>query len=115
VFLYESEYFIRLFVDDLEVIGFGTKALQVISLGYICYAFGMVMPQAFNGAGDTVTPTWINFFSFWLVQIPCAYTMAIILGWAEDGVYFSIVIGESILAILGIVLFRRGKWKLKEV
>ena len=115
IFLYESEFFIRLFVDDLVVIEFGTKALQVISLGYICYAFGMVMPQAFNGAGDTATPTWINFISFWLVQIPCAYMLALVLGWAENGVFYSILIGETILAVLGIILFRKGKWKLKEV
>lgn len=115
IFIYESEFFIGLFVEDEAVIAFGTKALQVISLGYLCYAFGMVMPQAFNGAGDTATPTWINFISFWLVQIPLAYLLAIVLGWNENGVFYSIVIGESVLAILGIVLFKRGKWKLKVV
>ncbi|MCG8309754.1 MAG: MATE family efflux transporter [Cytophagales bacterium] len=115
IFIYDSGFFIRLFVDDEAVIAFGVRALQVISLGYLCYAFGMVMPQAFNGAGDTATPTWINFISFWLIQIPIAYFLALILGWAEDGVFFSIVIGETILALLGIVLFKRGKWKFKVV
>lgn len=115
VFIYESEYFIRLFVDDEVVISFGTRALQVISFGYICYAFGMVMPQAFNGAGDTATPTWINFISFWLVQIPMAYLLALVFDWDENGVFFSIVIGETVLAILGIILFKQGKWKLKVV
>lgn len=115
IFLYESEYFIRLFVDDLSVVNFGTKALQIISLGYVCYAFGMVLPQAFNGAGDTTTPTFINFVSFWIVQIPVAYILALNLGWAEEGVFYSIVIGETVLAVLGLILFKRGKWKLMKV
>ncbi|MCK5207939.1 MAG: MATE family efflux transporter, partial [Cyclobacteriaceae bacterium] len=115
LFIYDSEFFIRLFVDDIVVIEFGAKALRIISFGYLCYAFGMVMPQAFNGAGDTATPTWINFFSFWMIQIPIAYLLALEFGWEEDGVFVSIVIGETVLAILGIWLFRRGKWKLKKV
>ncbi|MCK5704562.1 MAG: MATE family efflux transporter [Cyclobacteriaceae bacterium] len=115
LFIYDSEFFIRLFVEDIVVIEFGAKALRIISFGYLCYAFGMVMPQAFNGAGDTATPTWINFFSFWMIQIPIAYLLALEFGWEEDGVFVSIVIGETVLAILGIWLFRRGKWKLKKV
>jgi len=115
IFIYDSEYFIRLFVVDEVVVAHGSKALTVISIGYICYAFGMVMPQAFNGAGDTATPTWINFVSFWLVQIPVAYMLAIVLEWEVEGVFYSIVIGETVLAILGIVLFKKGKWKLKVV
>lgn len=115
IFIYDPGFFIRLFVDDIVVIEFGVKALRIISFGYLCYAFGMVMPQAFNGAGDTATPTWINFFSFWMIQIPFAYLFALKLGWEEDGVFFSIVIGETVLAILGIWLFRRGKWKLKKI
>ena len=115
LFIYDSEFYIRLFVSDENVVTYGVRALQVISLGYLCYAFGMVMPQAFNGAGDTATPTWINFFSFWLVQIPLAYMLSLVFGWAEDGVFFAIVIGETALAVLGIILFKRGKWKLKKV
>ena len=115
IFLYESEYFIRIFVDDAKVVFYGERALKVISLGYLCYAFGMVMPQAFNGAGDTVTPTWINFISFWLIQIPMAYALSLVFGMEENGVFFSIVIGETALAVLGIILFKRGRWKLKEV
>jgi Na+-driven multidrug efflux pump len=102
-------------VDDELVIAYGAQALMIISLGYLSYAFGMTMPQAFNGAGDTTTPTWINFISFWMVQIPMAYLLAMVFGFEETGVFASIVIGETVLAILGIWIFKRGKWKLKEV
>lgn len=115
IFLSNANVLVGLFIDDPAVIDFGTRALQIVSLGYLCYAFGMVMPQAFNGAGDTLTPTWINLISFWFVQIPVAYVLAMIAGFNENGVFSAIVIGESVLAILGIWLFRRGKWKLKEV
>jgi len=115
VLLYDSRFYISLFVDDEVVIGYGGQALQIISLGYLCYAFGMTMPQAFNGAGDTTTPTWINFISFWLVQIPLAYMLSLLFGFEETGVFSAIVIGETVLALLGIIVFKRGKWKLKEV
>ena len=115
MFIYDAEWFVSIFVDDANVIDHGSRALTVISMGYLCYAFGMVMPQAFNGAGDTATPTWINFISFWLIQIPGAYLLALVFGWADNGVYYSVVIGETVLAVLGIILFKRGKWKLKQV
>jgi len=115
ILLYDSSFYISLFVDDVLVIGYGARALQIISLGYLCYAFGMTMPQAFNGAGDTTTPTWINFISFWLVQIPVAYMLSLMTGMEESGVFSAIVIGETVLAILGIIIFKRGKWKLKQV
>jgi putative MATE family efflux protein len=115
ILLYDPAFYIGLFVDDDLVIGYGAQALKIISLGYLSYAFGMTMPQAFNGAGDTTTPTWINFISFWMVQIPMAYLLAMVFGFEETGVFASIVIGETVLAILGIWIFRRGKWKLKEV
>ncbi len=115
IFLSQANTLIGLFINDPVVVDFGTRALQIISLGYLCYAFGMVMPQAFNGAGDTVTPTWINLISFWFIQIPVAYILAILLGFDENGVFSAIVIGETVLALLGIWLFSRGKWKLKVV
>ena len=115
LFIYDSGYFIRLFVDDPAVVSYGAQALTIISIGYLCYAFGMVMPQAFNGAGDTATPTWINFFSFWLIQIPLAYILAITLDWNVNGVFYAIVIGETVLAVLGIILFKKGNWKLKVI
>ena len=115
IFIAQPEFFIRLFIDDPLVIKHGVKALQIISFGYLFYAFGMVMPQAFNGAGDTKTPTIINFVSFWMIELPVAYMLANVFGFAETGVFYSIVIAESVMALIGIWLFRKGKWKLKEV
>ena len=115
IFIANPEFFIRLFIDDVAVINHGIQALRIISFGYLFYAFGMVMPQAFNGAGDTVTPTMINLVSFWMIELPVAYVLANILGFEENGVFYSIVIAESIMACLGIWLFKRGKWKLKKV
>lgn len=115
IFIANPEFFIRLFIDDVAVINHGIQALRIISFGYLFYAFGMVMPQAFNGAGDTTTPTMINLVSFWMIELPVAYVLANILGFEEDGVFYSIVVAESIMASLGIWLFKRGKWKLKKV
>jgi len=115
VFITQPEFFIRLFIDDPAVIGHGVQALRIISFGYLFYAFGMVMPQAFNGAGDTATPTMINLISFWMIELPVAYSLVNFFGFGESGVFYSIVIAESIMACLGIWLFKRGKWKLKKV
>lgn len=115
VFLAKAEFFIHLFIDDPLVVGYGVQALRIISCGYLFYAFGMVLPQAFNGAGDTTTPTMINFICFWMIELPLAYTLANWAGMAEVGVFYAIVIAESIMAAMGIWLFRKGKWKLKEV
>jgi len=114
-FITQPEFFIRLLIDDPAVIGHGVQALRIISFGYLFYAFGMVMPQAFNGAGDTATPTMINLISFWMIELPVAYSLVNFFGFGESGVFYSIVIAESIMACLGIWLFKRGKWKLKKV
>jgi len=89
--------------------------LRYISLGYPCYAWGMIMEQAFNGAGDTATPTWMNFYCYWLLQIPLAWLLAGWAGLGPRGVYLAICIAESVLAVVGIVWFRRGTWKLAKV
>lgn len=107
--------FIRLFTSDLEVIHNGAVSLRLISLGFVFYGLGMVLVQAFNGAGDTMTPTWINFFCFWLLEIPLAYFLAFVAGFDERGVYLSIAISESMVAIIGFLVFRAGKWKLRQV
>jgi Na+-driven multidrug efflux pump len=75
----------------------------------------MVMPQAFNGAGDTLTPTKINFFCFWLLEIPLAYLFALKFGAKQSGVYWSIVVAETAAGLVGILLFRRGAWKGKRI
>lgn len=108
-------FFVSLFTDDPDVISFGAKSLQIISCGFIAYGMGMVMIQAFNGAGDTSTPTWINFFCFWLLEIPLAYTLSITMGFREYGVFFAILSAETVMAVVGVILFKKGRWKLKKV
>ena len=109
------EFFIRLFISDIPVVESGKLALRIISMGFIFYALGMVMVQGFNGSGDTVTPTKINFFCFWLLEIPLAYFLAIVLNMGLTGASIAIVIAETCLALVALILFRKGKWKLREV
>jgi putative MATE family efflux protein len=108
-------YFIRLFIDNENVINSGAQCLRIISYGYILFALGMVLIQAINGAGDTATPTWINFFCFWMLEIPLAYLLAIVLNMEQVGVYYAIIIAESIMTITALFVFRRGKWKLRKI
>lgn len=115
VYILCNEFLVRIFTAEPRVIESGALCLRVVAYGYIFYAWGMVMPQAFNGAGDTFTPTKINFVCFWLLEIPLAYLLGISLGNGEGGVYWSIVVAESIAGLIGIALFRRGKWKLVKV
>lgn len=115
IFFIFAPYFIPWFSKDPDVIYHGVLSLRIICLGYIFYAYGMVIGQAFNGAGDTVTPTWINFVAFWLMQIPMCYTFANVFNWGPVGVYWGIAISESLLAVLAVIIFRRGKWKLVKI
>jgi Na+-driven multidrug efflux pump len=103
------------FTTDPVVADHGISALRIITLGYFFYGYGMVLAQAFNGAGDTLTPTWMNVICFWLVEIPLAWFLARVLNWGPNGVFASVAISESLLAVLSIYLFRRGKWKLMQV
>lgn len=111
LYLFMGEPIMKIFTDDPSVISLGNEALQVVALGYIFYGYGMVVNQSFNGAGDTVTPTLIALFGFWFFQIPLAYVLAIKLEMETTGVYAAISIAESLMAIVGIIIFRRGKWK----
>ena len=106
---------IRLFTHDPEVIPLAASSLRILSYGNIGYAYGMIMLQAFNGAGDTVTPTWVNLFGFWFLEIPLAYWLAIPMGLRSNGAYFSIVIAECAIALAGVILFRRGRWKHQRI
>ncbi len=109
------EFFIRIFISEPAVVENGKLALRIISFGFLFYPWGMVLIQGFNGSGDTVTPTKINLFSFWLFEIPLAYLMAIVLNMGLTGASISIVLAETLLALMAFYLFKRGKWKLREV
>lgn len=115
IFILWAEVFVGLFTHEAEVAANAVACLRIVSYGYLVYALGMVLVQAFNGAGDTVTPTIINLFCFWLFEIPLAYTLAKTLGYGPNGVYFSIVAAEALMTIVAVVLFRRGKWKEREI
>src|SRR5664280_612987 len=109
------ETFIRIFINNENVIKSGILGLRIVSIGYIAYGFGMVLVNSFNGAGDTSTPLKINIFAFWLVEIPLAWLLALKLGLQEEGVFVAIVVAESLMTLIAWLVFRRGKWKLKEV
>ena len=115
IFLIFAEPLIRLFTTDAAVVAYGIDALRFISYGYVAYAYGMVMVAAFNGAGDTTTPTWINLGCYWLLQIPLAYTLANIAGLGAQGVFLAITIAESFIALIGVLMFRRGAWKTQRI
>jgi len=108
-------FFISLFGVDDQVFIIATKALKIISFGFIFYGVGMVMTQAFNGAGDTFTPTLLNFICFWLIELPLAYLLAIYSRMEETGVFLAVVIAESILGLIAMLFFRFGRWKLRKV
>jgi putative MATE family efflux protein len=138
VFITIPEFLVGIFTNDPETLTVGSVALRIISYGYGFYAFGMVMVQAFNGAGDTYTPTKINFFIYWMFQIPLAFILSKgfvsvneFLSWLmrreielvpnsgsslnEEGVFWAIMIAEAMLTIVGVIIFKRGKWKEKKV
>ena len=102
---------IHLFTDDGQVLKNGIRCLQIVSVGYVFYAYGMVVGQSFNGAGDTRTPTLVSFFGFWIFQIPMAYALANWLGAGTTGVFTAIPIAEALMAISYVLIFRQGKWK----
>ncbi len=114
-FIVLAEPIIRLFTHDPAVVPLGAACLRIISYGNIGYAYGMVMLQAFNGAGDTITPTIVNLFGFWLLEIPLAYWLAIPMKLRSNGVFFSIVVAEGAIAVASAVLFKRGRWKTQKI
>jgi len=107
--------FIQFFISDPEVIEYGSSCLRILSYGYMAYGLGMVMVNSLNGAGDTVTPTWINFFCFWLIEIPLAYFLAVYTNLQENGIFISILVAEIAMTSSAMYFFRRGKWKMKKV
>jgi putative MATE family efflux protein len=115
IFVFFAETITGWFTSEAAVIPYGVDCLRFISYGYVFYAWGMVITQAFNGAGDTYTPTLINLALYWCFQIPLAYILAIPVGLEAKGVFVAIAISESLLAVVAILVFRRGKWKSKKV
>ena len=114
-FVIFAEPVIHLFTSAPLVVPLAVTCLRILRYGNIGSAYGMVMLQAFNGAGDTVTPTIVHFFGFWLLEIPLAYFLAITLRMRSSGVFWSIVIAEAAIAAAGIVLFKRGRWKGQKI
>jgi putative MATE family efflux protein len=110
-----AEPVVQFFTNDPAVVPLAASALRIFSYGNIGYAYGMVMLQSFNGAGDTITPTIVNFFGFWLLEIPLAYTLALKAGMRSSGVFYSIVIAECFIAAVSIILFKRGRWKQQKI
>jgi Na+-driven multidrug efflux pump len=108
-------FFIRLFIQDPAVVASGILCLRWLGYGYVSYGLGMVVVNSFNGAGDTATPTFINLFCFWMLEIPLAYVLALTLGLGERGVYIAILAAETMMTVAAVVLFRRGRWKTREV
>ena len=111
LFLFFAEPIVRIFSPDEAVIHFGKLSLQIIGSGYIFYGIGMVMIQALNGAGDTRTPTVINFVCFWLLQVPLAYILAKGFDLKSTGAFIAVPVAETIIALVAWYYFKKGKWK----
>ncbi|AQG82135.1 MATE family efflux transporter [Spirosoma montaniterrae] len=106
---------VGIFDRDARVVAVAVQCLRVFCLGYVAFAYGMVVSQAFNGAGDTRTPTLINIVCFWAIEIPLAYLLAEQLGYGPQGVFWAVAFSETLLAVLAVLIFRRGRWKLVQV
>ncbi len=115
VFLAGAPLIARAFTTDPEVLPFSVACLRIVSLGFVFYACGMVLTQAFNGAGDTWTPTILNLFVFWFWEIPLAWWLAVHAGLGPRGVFVALTVSYSMLALVSALLFRRGRWKTKRV
>ena len=115
VFIFFARPLVSLFTKVPEVAQYSADCLRIISYGFVLFAYGSVLTASFNGAGDTWTPTYINFFIFWLFEIPLAYVLADTLGYGPRGVFWAITLAFSLLAVVSGLLFRRGHWKMRQV
>ncbi|MBT9329685.1 MATE family efflux transporter [Paracidobacterium acidisoli] len=111
IFFIFADPVVRIFVSDPEVIPVAVRALRTFSCGNVGFAYGMVMLQSFNGAGDTITPTIVNFFGFWVLELPAAWWLATRTSLHAEGAFLAIVIAECAVAGASAILFRRGRWK----
>jgi putative MATE family efflux protein len=110
-FFFFHDAIIGLFTTDAAVIAIGGEWLSILAYSYFVYGWWMVAVQAYNGAGDTMTPTWINLVFFWLIQIPLAWYLAVPLGWAHSGVFWGVFVSETAVGLFTLWLFSRGRWK----
>ena len=115
IYLIFAPQIIKLFTDVPDVVEYGSLCLRILASGYVFYGYGMVFIQSFNGAGDTRTPTYINLFCFYLFQLPFAYFVAIILDYGPVGVFWAITSAEVMVAVIGILWFKKGTWKTIQV
>jgi len=115
VFIVFARPLVELFHDDPAVVAIGVDCLRIVSYGWVFFAWGMVTVQCFNGAGDTMTPTWVNLICYWLFQLPLAWFLSVRLDFGPSGVFWSISLAYSLSAVIGLALFRRGRWKTREV
>ncbi len=115
IFIAFAKPIVHIFTSDPSIALLAVTCLRYLSYGYVSYAYGMVVVGSFNGAGDTFTPTILNLICFWACQIPLAYFLAFPAGMGPTGPFVSVVVSDSLLAFLGILWFRRGKWKERVV
>jgi putative MATE family efflux protein len=115
VYFVFNESLLRIFSSDARVISIGGEWLRILSYSYFVYGWWMVSVQAFNGAGDTMTPTKVNLVFFWLIQIPLSYFLAITLGWQHSGVFWGVFVSETLAGLFSLWLFKRGGWKTSKV
>jgi Na+-driven multidrug efflux pump len=115
VFLFFPAPLVSFFTTDAEVTRVSVSCLNIFAWGYLSYAWGMVLVQAFNGAGDTMTPTLINLFAFWVVQIPLAYILAIHYSFGVQGAFWAVPIADLVLTGTALYLFRKGTWKKQRI
>jgi putative MATE family efflux protein len=114
-FVFFPGVLVALFTRDPAVSAPAVSCLAIFGLAFVSYAWGMVLMQAFNGAGDTMTPTLINLLAFWACQIPLAYWLAIRLGWGPRGAFTAVPIADLVFTIAALLLFRRGTWKQQKI
>ena len=115
MFVLFARQIIGLFTHDPNVVPYGVDCLRIVAYGFLFYAYGMVLTQSFNGAGDTWTPTLINLGCFWLFEMPMAYILSRSLGYGPAGIFWAMAIAFSVMSLVSAWLFRRGAWKLKRV
>jgi putative MATE family efflux protein len=115
IFVFFARPLVAVFVPQEDVVAIAADCLRIFSYSYIFWGFGVIAVMAFNGAGDTTTPTWINFWVYWVFQIPLAWILAVTMGWGPTGVFWAICLSQLLLAAVGVTAFRRGTWKTREI